>query len=205
MEGPSIRALHTESHLVISLALISALVAGARFSTLPVLCGIGLCLGVLLIFWGFRMASQPTDLCDCAEPDAHPQSLPLHESSPQRPRDSATTVQVIRLSPDSAPTNSSQMTQQQKIAAALTRAGISNSAAWANAQSSELADTRSDVQVMTAPVDTSGAVANASGALDQKMEHRSHTQAWKRALLIAGGCVVALLSLYCFLSGGRSF
>ncbi len=43
------------------------------------------------------------------------------------------TSQVIRLSPETAPAKFMDMTQQQKIAAALVKAGISNPAAWAAA------------------------------------------------------------------------
>ncbi len=43
---------------------------------------------------------------------------------------STASTRVVRLSPDSGPTKTSDMTQQQKIAAALMKAGISNPAAW---------------------------------------------------------------------------
>jgi hypothetical protein len=46
---------------------------------------------------------------------------------------SARGSQVIRLSPKTAPAKSTDMTQQQKVAAALVKAGISNPAAWAAA------------------------------------------------------------------------
>jgi hypothetical protein len=46
---------------------------------------------------------------------------------------SARTSQVIRLSPNNGSAKSTDMTQQQKIAAALVKAGISNPAAWAAA------------------------------------------------------------------------
>jgi hypothetical protein len=45
----------------------------------------------------------------------------------------ATVGQVIQLSPTPAPAKAADMTQQQKVAAALTKAGISNPAAWAAA------------------------------------------------------------------------
>jgi hypothetical protein len=44
---------------------------------------------------------------------------------------SAASARVVRLSPDPVPTKAADMTQQQKIAAALVKAGISNPAAWA--------------------------------------------------------------------------
>ena len=40
-------------------------------------------------------------------------------------------IEVIHLSPASGPTSSSEMTQQQKVAAALLKAGIASPAAWA--------------------------------------------------------------------------
>ena len=43
---------------------------------------------------------------------------------------STTSARVIRLSPESGPTRPAEMTQQQKIAAALVKAGVSNPAAW---------------------------------------------------------------------------
>jgi hypothetical protein len=49
------------------------------------------------------------------------------------PQKSAGPTNVIRLSPASGPTQTGEMTQQQKIAAALLKAGISNPAAWAAA------------------------------------------------------------------------
>ena len=45
-------------------------------------------------------------------------------------KSSPSAQQVIRLSPEHAPANAAEMTQQQKIAAALTKAGISNPNAW---------------------------------------------------------------------------
>ena len=45
----------------------------------------------------------------------------------------ASPAQVIHLSPDAAPIETANMTQQQKIAAALLKAGISSPAAWAAA------------------------------------------------------------------------
>jgi len=55
------------------------------------------------------------------------------------PSDAASLVaapQVVHLTTTPAPTKSSDMTQQQKIAAALTRAGLANPAAWSTPASS---------------------------------------------------------------------
>jgi hypothetical protein len=46
---------------------------------------------------------------------------------------SKASTRVIRLSPDHGPAKAADMSQQQKIAAALTKAGIQNPAAWAAA------------------------------------------------------------------------
>jgi hypothetical protein len=54
-------------------------------------------------------------------------------AEPHRTDAGARTSQVIRLSPKNGPAKSTDMTQQQKIAAALVKAGISNPAAWAAA------------------------------------------------------------------------
>lgn len=47
--------------------------------------------------------------------------------------ESAQPAQVIRLSSDAAPVKAADMSQQQKVAAALSKAGISNPIAWAAA------------------------------------------------------------------------
>ena len=48
---------------------------------------------------------------------------------------STASARVIQPSPDPDPTKTADMTQQQKVAAALMKAGISNPAAWAAAGS----------------------------------------------------------------------
>ena len=61
-------------------------------------------------------------------------------------------VEVIRLTAESGPSNSSEMNQQQKIAAALLKAGIASPQAWAAAGvSATAAATPGGVQVLTAP------------------------------------------------------
>jgi hypothetical protein len=52
---------------------------------------------------------------------------------PQTNDASAHPSRIIRLSPKTGPAKSTDMTQQQKIAAALVKAGISNPTAWAAA------------------------------------------------------------------------
>lgn len=72
--------------------------------------------------------------------------------------------EVIRLSPGAAPIKTSEMTQQQKVAAALLKAGISNPAAWAAAG---LTDARvtNGVQVVADPAaNLSKPAGNGNGA-----------------------------------------
>jgi hypothetical protein len=72
--------------------------------------------------------------------------------------------EVIRLSPDSAPTKSSEMSQQQKISAALLKAGLASPAAWAAAGvRSANRDNSGGVLVMPDPTNPeSSGKANAS-------------------------------------------
>ena len=59
---------------------------------------------------------------------AEPASRPvLHSTAPE------TSAEVIRLTDDPSPVHVTEMTQQQKIAAALMKAGITNPAAWSAA------------------------------------------------------------------------
>jgi hypothetical protein len=70
--------------------------------------------------FGSRFEDRPSDdsAFDRSSFDTKPAPQPTH---------------VIHLAPDPGPTKSADMTQQQKIAAALMKAGISNPAAWAAA------------------------------------------------------------------------
>jgi hypothetical protein len=130
--------------------------------------------------------------------------------------------EVIRLSPASASEKSSDRTQQQKIAAALMKAGISNPAAWAAAG----VPSAGDLQVVADPAtattgngtgdDSSAAQTNAFDprppvVLMKGTNHKTfliswrsqqevaRSLGWKCMLMIWGGPALALLSLYFFL------
>jgi hypothetical protein len=118
--------------------------------------------------------------------------------------------EIIRLSPDTKPANSSAMTQQGKIAAAMMRAGITNPAAWAAA----------GVQypgVTVNPAGTSSATATApaeefdmnpktvlmKGTHDpaffvswQSQRDVLRALGWKSTLMIWGGPALTLLCVY---------
>jgi hypothetical protein len=141
----------------------------------------------------------------------------------------ATQPQIIHLSPETGSTNTSEMTQQQKIAAALVRAGISNPASWWATEVTE-GKASTSVQVIADPepraVAENGQGTN--GQPDSDSEGSSFDRnpplvlrkgeinrtfriswrgqhevarglGWKCALMIWGGPVLALISLYFFL------
>jgi len=120
--------------------------------------------------------------------------------------------EVIRLSGDKAPSNAAEMTQQGKIAAALTKAGISSPAAWATA----------GVALDTAPAPTNGSATTTGIAAEfeahppvvlMKGSHqptfliswRSQREilsslGWKATGMIWGGPLFALACLYYLLA-----
>jgi hypothetical protein len=138
--------------------------------------------------------------------------------------------EVIRLSPEPGPAKSSDMSQQQKISAALLKAGLASPVAWAAAgvRSAAIA-TPGGVLVMPDPANAGssgkGSPGNTSGAQSENgfdphppvalmkgtnnktflISWRSQQEVaralgWKCALMIWGGPALALVSLYFFLS-----
>jgi hypothetical protein len=139
---------------------------------------------------------------------------------------STASARVIRLSPAPVPAKASDMTQQQKIAAALTKAGISNSPAWAAAGviPSALAVKQT---INGAPLGSppNGSVQDNSPAAFadgfdphppvvmmkgrnnptfliswRSQRDLARSLGWKCALMIWGGPALALLSLYVLLN-----
>jgi hypothetical protein len=123
----------------------------------------------------------------------------------------AAAAQVIHITPNPVPTKTTEMTQQQKIAAALMKAGISNPAAWSAAG------------VMGANA-SAGVAISADGASTEGFELRppvvlmkgknnpmfliswrsqreiAKSLGWKSTLMIWGGPALAVLSLYILLA-----
>jgi hypothetical protein len=121
----------------------------------------------------------------------------------------AVSARVVRLSPDPGPTTASEMTQQQKIAAALRKAGISNPASWATAGIAP-----------STPVVTPNPPLNGAAALTDGFDPHppvilmrgknnptfliswrsprdvARSLGWKCTLMIWGGPALALLCLY---------
>jgi len=121
--------------------------------------------------------------------------------------------EIIRLAGNNKPANSAAMTQQEKITAALTKAGITNPAAWAAAGVSTA------VVATPASSSTAGTGAGAAPATEQfdlhppvllmKGKHNPafliswHSQrdvvsslSWKSTLMIWGGPALTLLCSY---------
>lgn len=120
---------------------------------------------------------------------------------------------VIRLSSESKPTKALDMTQQQKIAAALVKAGISNPAAWNAAglgspgvEVQTSSPTSSDSANPADEFDRHPAVVlkkgenNKTFLISWKSQREvAGSLGWKCALMIPGGPVLTVLSLYLFL------
>jgi hypothetical protein len=122
---------------------------------------------------------------------------------------STASSRVVRLSPDPASTKAADMTQQQRIAAALLKAGISNPAAWTAAGVTTSAT--------TAP-DPNGSAPGTSPAADfdphppvvlmkgknnptfliswRSQREIARSLGWKCTLMIWGGPALSLLCLY---------
>ena len=116
---------------------------------------------------------------------------------------------TIQLSSDQGPTKSADMTQQQKIAAALMKAGIANPAAWAAAAvmpSTIAVLPNNSAGEKTAPVnafDPHPPVVVMKGKNNptfliswRSQRDIARSLGWKCALMIWGGPVLALLCLY---------
>ncbi len=128
---------------------------------------------------------------------------------------SSRSAQVIRLSPDAAPTDASDKTQQAKIAAALLKAGIVNPLAWSAAKAMPAAaapDAESAANTTTAPTALDGFDPHPPVVLRKGKNNSTfliswrsqrdlaRSLAWKCTLMIWGGPALALLSLYVLLA-----
>jgi hypothetical protein len=127
---------------------------------------------------------------------------------------SQTSAQVIRLSPKPAEANAADMTQQQKIAAALLKAGVSSPAAWTAAQATSTPsatnqDPNSSPQAPTQttapqntfdphpPVVLMKGKNNPTFLISWRSQRDlARSLAWKCTLMIWGGPALSLLCLY---------
>lgn len=124
-----------------------------------------------------------------ASHESHSDSVGPDSSHESSPAEFCGTQELIQLSNDSGPTKSSDMTQQQKIAAALTRAGIPNSVAW-----SRPASPRAASAVMDAPPEPPTAAHRIPNGVASQ-----HSTLLRRIVLLTGS-ILFLLSLILFLA-----
>jgi hypothetical protein len=147
------------------------------------------------------------------------EDAPIGSLAQRLPLQSDAHHEVLHLSSESGPVKATEMSQQQKIAAALLKAGISSPAAW----SAPGLPATGGVQVLTEPM-TAKSDTTISGSSEGDFNPRppvvlmkgtnnktfliswrsqqevARALGWKCALMIWGGPTLALISLY-FLLG----
>lgn len=158
-----------------AVALGALSLAGVRL-----LCAIGSCAGLIVVLFGFRLNRKARNASQ--EPLSAPaETRPTSQESHAQPP--AATQQIIRLTDKPGATQSSGMSQQQKIAAALDRAGLATSASWSNPAPLSQPTTEQQTPAISpdqAPIQT-----------------RSSTL---RKMFLLGGSMLALISLIVFLT-----
>jgi len=155
-------------------------------AALRLLCTIGSGAGFAGILLGLRSDRK----AQRSSQESHSGSDLPDSSCEPSPAECCGTQEVIHLSTHSGPTKSSDMSQQQKIAAALTRAGITNSAAW-----SVPASSRATIGVMDPPPEP----PIAADRTPDNVSVSEHSTLPRRIILL-GGLVLFLLSLILFLA-----
>ncbi|HEX8872771.1 MAG TPA: GIDE domain-containing protein, partial [Candidatus Acidoferrum sp.] len=145
-------------------------------------------------------------------PPSGPQRSALSYSSERAPA-----PEVIRLSSGSTPASTQEMSQQAKIAAALSRAGITKPEAWAAAGvpyqsvaveenappapgSAPKPDKSADFN-LTPPVVLMKGMNNSTFVISFRSQKEFVSAlAWKSAAMVWGGAAIAILGLYTLLA-----
>jgi hypothetical protein len=157
---------------------------------LRLLCTIGGCAGLVVVLFGLRLSRKAsTSSQELHSPPAD--APPIHELPPAEVP--ATAQQTIRLTTDPGPARSSEMSQQQKIAAALGRAGISNSSSWSSPVQSCQPTTQQEVPDGRSPL-----TRPVLSPDDSPIQRTSSSLI--RKLFLLGGSILALISLIVFLT-----
>ena len=156
---------------------------------LHLLCTIGSGAGLLIVLFGLWLNRKATH--SSQECDSQPADAPAIHQAPTA-QSPAAAQQIIHLTSTPGPIRSSDMSQQQKIAAALGRAGISNSASWLRPESLPPIPMQE-----TAPGPLPATRSDASPT-DNPMQ--THASSLIRKLLLLGGSMLALISLIVFLT-----
>ena len=149
-----------------------------------------------------------------------------HSGEPERMSETRPFPQIIRLTTSSSPSTTREMSQQGKIAAALTRAGITKPAAWSAAgvryntvaveenapfppgagNEAHLSDPRLQEHADSSEFNLTPPVALMKGANDSAfvISFRSQKEfvvslAWKSAAMVCGGAAITFLGVYVLL------
>jgi hypothetical protein len=176
--------------------LLSALIFHLGPARLRILYAIAFCIGLAATFFGFRRSRALPIKSDNAE-------QPRQDSNSEVPATVAqaesadSTPQVIRLSLSPVAARSTEMSQQQKVAAALVRAGIPNPASWT--ESPHLEDATSTAKSESSSTISDPAVVPATRYLKPSQQQNSATPGFLTKLLLISGALTALVSLYLFL------
>jgi hypothetical protein len=170
---------------------------------LLILCANGLVAGIALFAQGFRLLQRRRLILDARFSKIRNAAIDQRIALQSNPR-----LQVVRLSPEPAPTKAQDMSQQQKIAAAMLRAGIANPAAWATEGFTEPANLLTKGLTGEAAGDANVFDSNPPVVLEKdannqrfilswrSQEQVARSLGWKCALMIGAGAALALLSLY---------
>ena len=144
------------------------------------LCTIGSCAGLIVVLFGLRLNRKALNASQ-EPPSAPTEASPISQEPPaQSP---AAAQQIIRLTTNSGTIRSSEMSQQQKIAAALDRAGIATSATWSN--QAQLSEPTTEQQTPAIAPD--------------QAPTQTHSSILRKMFLL-GGSMLALISLIVFLT-----
>jgi hypothetical protein len=158
-----------------AVALGALNLAGVRL-----LCTIGSCAGLIVVLFGLRLNRKA---CNPSQdpPSAPAEKRPIPQEPPAQPPSAA--QQIIRLTTNPAAARSSEMSQQQKIAAALERAGLATSASWSN----------------PAPLSEPTTEQHPPAIAPDQAPVQTHSSILRKMFLL-GGSMLALISLIVFLT-----
>ena len=146
---------------------------------LRLLCGIGGCAGFTIVWLGLRLEHKARRSSQESRPECDESDSAQEYASAQ----SCALPEVIHLSTDSGPARSSEMTQQQKIAAALNRAGMTGSGR-----------PQPEIRTATALLESPTEFVTKS-ALNLDAKPLPSPSGFKTKLILLAGTTLALLSL----------
>ncbi len=163
---------------------------------LRLLCALGCACGLVVFLFGLRRKPSPqTKATATSDETSHAESLPAPEDSDHLSQPADSMPQVIRLSLPAISVRSTDMTQQQKVAAALIRAGAANSAGWNDSSLSvdPPPPKRGSSTTVLAEVPRPPAAHSITPATSSDTPA---SRTLRHTLLLIGGTLLALVSLY---------